>query len=364
MFRFFVTAFFLAALTKPALAQNLDRLPDRAQQLLTLRSTLKIDKQKAVQFLVRENRQEFLESNPLPMSDAKVTGLEFTNDKKLVYVIFTAKVFLPEIGPVPRTGKESWVWDKSNWFLRLDEGGDFTTLAQGQNTKIDATPLPLTLSPSHIDLGKLVQGQIVKGSLEITSNRDEIRVFRPADLPGLTMSNPVWESKEKGRVDFVFDTALMFEDVHFKSEVAADGYEAQHVSAVFELSAQIEPRLKITQTPPLLDPFREGSVEISIQNASKTPFRFIEETVTNPEYHLSGNLPPVIAPGDTVKLTLSYGAQGEPTGAQLNLRFSEEVLAGGRNMTFPLQIKFPQLQQTLSPPFTPQQLERLRPPQK
>jgi hypothetical protein len=160
-------------------------------------------------------------------------------------------------------------------------------------------------------------------------------------------------------VDFVFDTALMFEDVHYKGELAVDSYEAQHVSAPFELSAQIEPRLKITQTPSLLDPFKDGSVEISIQNASKIPFRFIEETLTNPDYRLSGDLPPVIAPGATVKLIVSYNAQAEPTGAQLNLRFSEEVLAGRRNMTFPLRIRFPQLTPVLTPPFSRQEMDRL-----
>jgi hypothetical protein len=355
MFKFLVSALVLVTLTRPASAQNLDRLPGRAQQLLTLRSTVNIDKPKAVQFIAQQDRQDFLESNPLPMMDAKVTGLEFTNDPKVVYVTFTAKVMLPDIGPVPRNGKEPWIWVKNNWFLRSDDSGDFLTLARNAPTKIETKPLPLALSTSHIDLGKLVQGQVVKGSLEIKSDRDEIRVFRPPDFPGLTMTSPRWESQEKGRVDFVFDTTLMFEDVHYKGELAVEGYEAQHSSAALELSAQIEPRLKITQTPALLDPFRDGSVEVSIQNASKIPFRFIEETVTNPNYQLSGDLPPVIAPGATVKLTLRYVAQDDPIGAQINFRLSEEVLAGRRNLTFPLQIKFPQ---AFAPQYTPAQLQQ------
>src|SRR4029453_3163279 len=120
-----ILSFFLVSMiVATAVGQDLNRLQSRAEKLLTLKSGLKIDKAQAVQYLESKSRQEFLESNPFPMSDAQVTGIEFTSDPKSVYVIFKAKVFLPEIGWVPRTGREPWLWENKNWFLRLEDLGN------------------------------------------------------------------------------------------------------------------------------------------------------------------------------------------------------------------------------------------------
>src|SRR2546428_4077762 len=109
--------FYLMA-AAPALAQNLDRLHERAQKLLLLRTAG--DKGQAVQYIETPSREEFLQSKPFPMLEPQLTGFEFTNDPKAVYVLFKAKVLLPDIGAVPRTGRELWVWDKKDWFLHIE----------------------------------------------------------------------------------------------------------------------------------------------------------------------------------------------------------------------------------------------------
>src|SRR5262245_19078724 len=94
----FLPFFLFSLIAANALGQDLNQLQSRAEQLLTLRSAVKIDKTQAVQYLESKSRQEYLESNPFPITDAHVTGFEFTGDPKRVYVIFKAKVSLPEIG--------------------------------------------------------------------------------------------------------------------------------------------------------------------------------------------------------------------------------------------------------------------------
>src|SRR5262245_5319596 len=135
-----------------ALGQDLNRLQSRAQKALSLRSSLNVDKSQVTPYIESKSRQQFLEGRPFPISDAHMTGLEFTDDPKLVYVIFRAKVLLPEIGSVPRTGREAWVWDNKDWFLRLEDAGNpFAVFAQNKAPESrSAKPVPFELSTDRI----------------------------------------------------------------------------------------------------------------------------------------------------------------------------------------------------------------------
>jgi len=333
-------------------SQDLNRLQERAQKLLALRSSDK--KAEAAQYIDTKSREAFLEEHPFPMRDAHVTGFEFTNDSKVVYVLFKANVILPELGPVPRTGREPWVWDKKDWFLSLSEEGQptFPTTLNPPPAK----PLPLELAQSHVDMGKHIQGDIVRQKVSFKSDKNQIFLFRTSgDLPGVSLSTPVWKSNEEGEIEVVLDTLLLSKDVKYDVELEVQGNEGQKTHASFDLIAQIEPRFRISQIPDIVDPAQAGTVEIEMENLSAVPYDFLSLSSLNPAYEIKGEIPENIKPGQTVKLTLSYPAQSEPLGAQVNVRISKPI-GGRQNLTFPLQIKLPT---PSGPGFTKEQFDEI-----
>jgi hypothetical protein len=338
--------------------QDLNRLQDRAQKLLSLRSIDKnplSKKTDAAPYIETKSRDKFLDLSPFPMQDARVSGFEFTNDPKLVYVLFKAKVVLPELGPVPRTGREPWVWDKKDWFLTLPDDDDPVFA----NVRAPKPPsgIPFDLAQDHVDLGKHVQGDVVRQTLKFKSNKDAIVLFRSSDgLPGLSVSAPDWKSNDEAELQVVLDTVLLSKDVRYTVALEIQGSEGQTLHSSFDLTAQIEPRLRITQVPAIIDPSKAGTVEIEMENLSKEGFQFmLPLTPTNPEYQIVGSVPEGIEPGQTVKLKLKYIAQLEPLGAQIALKLSRPVV--GRDFFgFPLKINFP-VQGALMP--TREQLEEI-----
>jgi hypothetical protein len=341
--------------TAAGYSQDLNRLQARAQKLLDLRSSLKSNKSAAAQYINMPDRPEFLETNPLPMQDAKVVGLEFTDDPKLVYVVFKAKVVLPDIGAVPRTGREPWVWDKKDWFLHIEEAGD--PFAALRNTTAPSAPpvkpLPFEFVTTHVDLGKHVQGEILKGVVEFKSNHQDVFLFRPAELPGLSFGAPVWKSNEEGQIEFQLDTTIISEDVKYEPEIEVDGYEHQRTRRAFELVAQIEPRLRFTQVPPLVEPTKAGQVEIRMENLSNIPFSFKTVFMTNDSYHLVKDPPDMVRPGETTTFTFTYDGKAEPQNAQLQIELKDSIV-GKRGMIFPLRINLPA---PVVPGYTREQLE-------
>jgi hypothetical protein len=284
-----------------------------------------------------------------------VVGFEFRPDPKVVYVIFKAMVVLPQIGPVPRTGREPWVWDKKDWFLRIEDFVNPFLESKNAPSVPFAKPLPLEFSPKRIDLGKHPQGEVLKGSVSFKSDREQISLFRLADLPGLSFDAPVWKSNEEGQIDFQLDTALFFEDVQYVAEFEVDGVEHQVTRAAVDVVAQIEPRLKITQEPPVIDPAATSNVEIRIENLSGAPFSFKNVFLASDSYRLVKEPPDTVNSGQTVTIAYIHTPQAQPIGAQLNLELSEPIV-GRRRLTFPLKVKMPE---PVRSGYTREQLEEI-----
>jgi hypothetical protein len=343
----------LCFLAPACFGQDLNKLQSRVEKLFELRTTVNMNKRLAVQYVETPSRDRFLESRPLPMIDARVLGFEFTADPKVVQVIFNAKVIIPDIGIAPRTGRELWVWDKKDWFLRLEDFSNPFDLSRNAPLVEVANPVPFEFSPKHIDLGKHPQGAVLKGSVEFKSKRKEIFLLLPAELPGLSFGAPIWKSDEEGHIEFQLDTALMFEDVRYVAEFAVTGLQEQRTRTSFELAAQIEPRLRVTQIPPFIDPAKPPPVAIQVENLSDTAFSFKDIFVTNDAFRLEKEPKGTVGPGQLVMLTFVYNGSTRVEGTQIVLTLSEPIL-GKPAMTFPLKLQLPPPRR---PGFTREELE-------
>lgn len=341
----FITVFCLAS-SITASAQNLDKLMTTAQRYLQARGSG--SKRQISQFAVPEQRDEFLERNPPLITKAHIDKLEFTNDPKSVYVVYTGTFAIQDAGGfVTIQNKEQFVWNGKDWFLKLPDISN-SVLSGLFGPRKDAPPsppsttneLPFELTVNKIDLGKHPQGEIVKGTIAFKSDKERFSSFRNNEFKGLSVTGPKWTSDDMGQFEVVLDTTLLTEDVRYPVELEISGWQSQRLKASFELTAQIEPRLRFSQTPEIIDPATAGTAEIQIENISSTSFKPTSLVPTNTAYQISEYTRGSIEPGKTLKIVLSYQPQANPTGAALNIQTSDTVLAEP-NFVLPLNVKLP-----------------------
>jgi hypothetical protein len=316
-------------------AQDLDRLRDRAQNFLALRKTG--DKARAVQYIESGNRQEFLESRPYPLLQAKMLGLEFSADSKAVVVVFQATMMVPEVGMVNRTGRETWIWDGKDWFLRVEDSGNPFTAWKHQKAAVPAKPVPFELSSQTVDFGTHVQGEVAKATIDFKASRGTILAIRVTDLTGMTMV-PSWTSDEGGKIEVLLDTCLHSKSIDHQAELHVVDLAQSITHIPITLKAAIEPRLRFEQSPPLLNPAQAGVAELRIENLSDTPFELVSASPTNERYRVVEYTPGKIVPGQFLKIVLAYESQVGPEGTGLNLKLSEPLLTRTA-FTVPLNIK-------------------------
>jgi hypothetical protein len=330
--------------------QDLSRLRERAEKSLALRADG--NKAQAAQYIDAAGRSAFLDTSPFPMRDVHMRGFEFTDDPKVVIVLFDARVLLPEVGFIPRNGRERWVWDKKDWFLRIETGDLF---AKNNNAPPPPKPLLFELATTRLDLGQHAQGDVIHQVLEFKSDRDVLSFVRAKEFRGLVTSLPIWTSPTTGRLEITLDTTLLSEDVDYHVDMEAVGDENQQVYASFEIVSKIQSALRIRQTPELVDPSQAGIVELQFENLTNKPFNFYNISFTNSSYQFATQIPPIVPAGATVKLGIKYPAQKEPEAAQVMFKLSEPVV-GKKEFGFPLNIKLPEPAKL---EYSRQQLEEL-----
>jgi hypothetical protein len=304
-------------------------------------------KRQISEFAVPEQRNEFLERNPPLITKAHIDKLEFTNDPKVVYVVYTGTFAIQEAGGlVSIQNKEQFVWNGKDWFLKLPKIAD--SVAEGLFEKHAAptsagsatNELPFELSVNKIDLGKHPQGEIVRRTISFKSDKDRFAGFRNNEFKGLSISGPTWTPDGTGQFEVALDTTLLTEDVRSPVELEISGWQNQRVKASFEVTAQIEPRLRFSQTPQIIDPATAGTAEIQIENVSNTSFKPTSLVIPNTAYEISDYTRGTIEPGKTLKIVVRYQPQPNPTGAVLNVQTSPSALAGP-NFVLPLSVKLP-----------------------
>jgi hypothetical protein len=339
-------------LVESAFGQNLDRLQDRAKRFLSLRAAS--NKAEAVAYVELNKRNDYLNRTPPLMSNPQVLALEFTNDQKVVYVSYKATFMIPEVGSFTTTVREPWIWNGKDWFLTFEEIG--SPLSSGTRPPIEPPkPVRFDLPVTQLDFGKHLQGELIKQTIQFSADRDDVRLFdlEGDSAPGLSI-NPVWDSKQGGSIEVMIDTTLLNKDVDYTLELQAVGWESQRTSRPIHLKAEIESRLRFSQVPEVIDPLKDGTVELHVENLSNIPLKIDSMMSGNPAFRVANDLYPSADPGKTLTIVVKYLAQTEPLGAAVFLRSTEPVL-GGRYFSIPLKMKLPV---PAEPTYSKEQLEK------
>jgi hypothetical protein len=336
-----------------ASAENLDKLLSRAQRYLEARAAA--NRLEMQRFVPVDKRNEFLNRTPPPMSNPKMGGFEFTSDPRTVYVVYTATFMIPDVGPFSARVREAWNWDGKDWFLEIKDGGNPFAVGNDSPPPPPPNPLLFELSVAKVDLGKHVQGETVIRTIDFKSDQARFSTFRHNELKGLQVTGPIWTSKETGRLEVALDTTLLNAGVSYPVDLEISDRQSQETHVRFEVTAEIEPRLRFSQKPEIIDPAVGGTVEIQIENLSTVSFKPVSLTLTDTAYHISDYTRGIIAPGQTLKLTINYQPQANPLGVALNVATSPAVLPQSA-FTLPLNVKLPI---SSEPSYTKEQLDEI-----
>lgn len=320
-----------------AFGQDLNRLPARARALLT--ASVAGHKVEAAAFVEPAKREQYLSTNAIQVAEGRFISLEFTDDPKLVYAVYDVSLILPEVGKIKATPHVPWIWTGKDWFVRIDDAQPL--FRQNPKPAAPIENLPFEFTSKEIDLGKKIQGEILKQTLDFRSDKRRVALVLPkTDIAGLFIGTPVWTSNESGHLDLTLDTTLLNKDLNFTLEVEAAGFEQEKTRAKVDLKAQIEPRLLFSQTPQVVDITKRGSVDIAIQNVSQIPLTPLSIQTSHPSFRIVSDVPKSIAPGETLKMHIVYEAQPEPLGVSIYFRTAEPVLAR-TSFSVPLNIQLP-----------------------
>ena len=354
----FLGSFLFCAVT--ADAQSLDRLKERAAAFWTER--VAGNQQAYLKFVEPSGANAFRPNQEPRYLSAELAAIEFAAQPNTATVVTKVRLMLADFGEVQREMRDSWVWNGKNWFLR-PENTTLSSLMSKKSTTVEPskTEAPLTFepSPSQIDLGKHVQGEVLSARLSFKTDRDRIGVILPGDLPGVTYGPIEWKDSETGSVEITVDTTLMSQDL-VKPMIfrIVDDTGQKEMLKPIPLLIQIEGRIRITQNPPIVDPAQAGTVELSLVNLTDKPFRITSVISNNESFVLAPEVKENVGPQESAMIKLTHPAF-TVSGASVNVRFSESVL-GRTTVGIPIQIKEQRANRPSTLQLTPQQMEEIR----
>jgi hypothetical protein len=221
-------------------------------------------------------------------------------------------------------------------------------------------PVPLRpdfeIAETLFDAGRRVQGETIDGRIEFKASRSDIRTIRPVErVPGLAIGAPVWTDANAGYLSYRWETSLLSENIDKTISLEAIATSDVRAAVQVHFRARIEGKIGFKQMPELVDPLKDGQVELQIQNLTKTPLKILSVRSNNPSYIVDENVPESIEPGRTGRLLIRYHAQRDVAGATLALVLSENLNPTGIT-TVPLNVKLPEEKRAT---YTPETLKPL-----
>ena len=329
-----------------AAGQDLGKLQGRVQGLwdaLTANEPLR-----ALENVEEASQARFLERKPSNVMTAFLVGLEFTEDPDTVSAQVRTTVMLGQLGPTEMIRSDVWVWDGQDWFLRVPEGIPVTPfgrtaasterLPEGKRDNLPRDNSPrIEFLVDVLDLGSHVQGDQVQGSVPFRVLGGSIRSIRTSDalgsVPGLSFDDPEWVvDGESGRLPYTWDTTLV--STAAEALIVFSVRDRGSKRALFPLMivGAIEPRIRFTQVPDVVDMSEAGSFELIVENISHQPFGIWSTSSANSDYKFDADWPDTFLPGMSGKVVVSYPAKQAPTRISVMLTFRGLVL-GQRRLT-------------------------------
>jgi len=124
-------------------------------------------KANALEFVLPEKRDVFLGGDTLPVLEAKVVGLDFTESKERAAVRVAVKVLAPG-APTPTlwTITDRWLWQRNNWFADAASPKEIFTVMHGGLPPEEAARVSQEIGNDlKGPVEELNLGTFVKGSL-------------------------------------------------------------------------------------------------------------------------------------------------------------------------------------------------------
>ena len=338
----------------PVLGQDLGQLTDRASKFWE--SRLRLKKADALQFVDPGTLETYLQLNDSPISSFKLSGLEFTDDARRVNVLVKVRSLVPNVGEMDRIVKEEWRWKDGQWFMQASA---VKSLFDSDRESKPVSPFlfEFQVKETIVDVGRRAQGETIDGKITFRASRNDLRTIRSLqNIPGLAISNPIWTSPTEGYLNYRWETMLLSENLSQTVVLEAIAVNDVRTSVEVQFRARIDGRIAFKQAPALIDPDKNGQVELHLQNLSTKPLRILSVMSYNPAYVVDDNVPELIEPGKSGRLLIRYVAQADARGASIGLVFSEDL--GGKPITtVPINMRMPE--QKRSAPVTPEDLKRL-----
>jgi hypothetical protein len=160
----------LFALTTFVSAQSLrlprdpDKLIDRAQKFWAAMTSSQ--RFKALDFVLPEKRNAFASGTPMPITKARIVGLNLTTAPDQAIVRIAVDILSPEnaSGFLNWTIDDTWIWKEGNWYLNVADnlgifhGAPGVPPANAKDVKEDLTK-NFQILRTEFDLGSLNQGE-------------------------------------------------------------------------------------------------------------------------------------------------------------------------------------------------------------
>jgi hypothetical protein len=154
-----VAAFGQQHLTSP---RDLPILIERAQAFWNYASTNQ--RLKALDLIVPEKKERFLASGGMPFVNARVVGLDFSEDPKKAVLRVSVELLAKDSpsGRLAWTVTDTWIWKDGTWYLDLPDGGAGNPFTSTNGSSAETAQRELEsafkIPISSIEVGTVVQG--------------------------------------------------------------------------------------------------------------------------------------------------------------------------------------------------------------
>jgi len=269
-----ISFFFAILLSTVPLSAQVTHLPRDPEKLVTRAQSywtyvVSGQKTKALDFVLPDKREAFLAATNAPVLDAKVEGLNLTEDTQHASVRVQMHLIGGVMGKDFQEWTQHWVWKTNNWYLDVGEGIGALMMPSGDDK---AKPLAeikksidqqLTLPEPSVNIGTVTQGQNVTVTVPITYSGDKpLAVELAAPNPSFSVNvGRGGLTSESKRLSLLFDTSEWENAVSLPVRLRFS-YQGAFVERVITVEGNVFVPISFRQVPAEAKPGEPFSVFI------------------------------------------------------------------------------------------------------